>query len=49
MSAEHAYQAAKTLDPAQQAHVMIAATPGESKRRGQRVTLRDDWDVLRFP
>ncbi len=26
-------------------HVLEAPTPGESKRRGRRVTLRPDWDT----
>lgn len=44
-SGEHAFNALKTLDPAERAHVLAAPTPGESKRRGRRVTLRPDWDT----
>ncbi|MEV0443520.1 hypothetical protein AB0I46_31830 [Streptomyces spectabilis] len=39
-SGEHAFNALKTLDPAEQYHVLSAPTPGESKGRGRRVTLR---------
>ena len=44
---EHAYQAAKTLDPAQRAHIQKLATPGQAKRAGRDVTLRSDWDQIR--
>lgn len=33
-SAEHAFNALKTVDPGQQRYVLEAPTPGESKRRG---------------
>ena len=42
-SVEHAYQAAKTLDPAEREWVREAKTPGQAKRRGRKVTLRPDW------
>lgn len=41
---EHAFNALKTLDPAEQQHVLAAATPSEAKQRGRRVTLRPGWD-----
>lgn len=44
MTSEHAFQAAKTLDPNEQEWVRSAPTPEESKFRGRRVTLRNDWD-----
>lgn len=44
-SAEHAFNALKTVDEIQQHHVLEAPTPGESKRRGRRVALRPGWDV----
>lgn len=44
-TSEHAFMALKTVDPAQQAHILEAATPGEAKRRGRGVTLRPDWDA----
>jgi ribA/ribD-fused uncharacterized protein len=43
-TAEHAFNAAKTLDPAERAAVLAAPTPGEAKRLGRRVTLRPGWD-----
>ena len=43
-SCEHGFNASKTLDPAQRAHVMAAPTPAEAKRRGRAVDLRPDWD-----
>lgn len=42
---EHAFQAAKTDDPAQRAWVGEAKTPGEAKRRGRQVTLIPHWDT----
>lgn len=44
-SGEHAFNALKTLDPVQRAHVLAAASPGTAKKRGQAVTLRTDWDT----
>jgi ribA/ribD-fused uncharacterized protein len=44
-SGEHAFNALKTLDPAERAAVLNAGTPGQSKRLGRRVTLRPDWDT----
>jgi ribA/ribD-fused uncharacterized protein len=48
ITAEHIFQAMKTRDCHQQIWVLMAPTPGEAKRRGQRVTLRDDWDNIRL-
>lgn len=47
-TAEHAFQALKTLDPQQREHVQAAPTPAGAKQRGKQVTLRADWDTLRF-
>jgi ribA/ribD-fused uncharacterized protein len=51
-TAEHAFNMGKTQDIEQRMWVLQADTPGEAKRRGQRVTLRtsrEDWDArLRF-
>lgn len=42
---EHAFQAAKSTDPKEQAWVREAPSAGEAKRRGRRgVTLRKDWE-----
>ena len=43
-TSEHAYQAAKTDDPAAFAAIRAAATAGEARRMGQAVRLRDSWE-----
>jgi ribA/ribD-fused uncharacterized protein len=48
-NAEHAFQAAKTLDPQEAATVHAAPTPGKAKKLGRRVTLRSDWDSVKLP
>jgi ribA/ribD-fused uncharacterized protein len=40
---EHAYQAAKTLDPQERTRIASLATPKMAKQAGGRVTLRPDW------
>jgi len=42
---EHAFAAAKTLDPAERVAVLACATPTDAKRLGRRVTLRPGWDA----
>lgn len=44
---EHAYQAAKTTDQKQRGLVKLAVTPGQAKRLGRRVTIRDDWESVK--
>lgn len=44
---EHAYQAAKTFDPTQQAYIRDAQTPGQAKRRGRAALLRPDWEKIK--
>ena len=46
-TSEHAFQAAKTEDQAQRRHIRKARSPGEAKRLGQKVSLREDWDGMR--
>ncbi len=46
-SSEHAYQASKTLDPADRDRIRAAPTPGVAKRLGRRVALRPDWDAVK--
>lgn len=46
-SVEHAYQAAKTIDPVQRERVRRAITPGLSKRFGSTVTIRSNWNDIR--
>jgi len=45
---EHAFQAAKTLDPVERQYVRSAGSPGKAKRRGRKVTLRPDWEDVKF-
>lgn len=47
-SAEHLFQAMKTLDFAEQEMVLNAATPGKAKRFGQHVTARLDWEMIKI-
>lgn len=47
-TAEHAFQAAKTLDKMDQAAIYSAKSPVLAKRLGRRVQLRDDWDEFRL-
>lgn len=46
-SVEHAYQAAKTLDRGDRASIAALVTPGQAKRRGRSVQLRQDWPEVR--
>jgi hypothetical protein len=45
---EHAYQAAKTLDLEARERIRKAPTPGEAKKLGRRVELRDGWAEMRL-
>jgi ribA/ribD-fused uncharacterized protein len=44
---EHAYQAAKSLDPIERDYIAGTSTPGEAKRFGRHATLRPDWNFVR--
>lgn len=44
---EHAYQAAKTLNDEERANIQQMWTPGQAKKAGQKVTLRDDWESVK--
>lgn len=46
-SVEHAYQAAKTVDPVERAQVRNAGSASIAKRLGRRVTQRPDWAETR--
>lgn len=41
---EHAYQAAKFIDPCLRGLIKLARTPGEAKKMGRLYTLRPDWE-----
>jgi len=43
-TAEHIFQAAKTDDKTERAHVLSREKPGQAKYAGKRVTLRKDWE-----
>lgn len=44
---EHAYQAAKSLDPDVHERIRQLATPGAAKRAGKVIALRPDWEVVK--
>ena len=44
---EHAYQAAKTLNPTQRREIQIAITPAKAKMLGRHVHIRHDWDDIK--
>lgn len=46
-TAEHAFQAFKTLDEDQHDRVRCAPSPSRAKQLGRRVTLRPDWESVR--
>lgn len=46
-TSEHAFQAAKTLDPKERKQIQRASTPKMAKQLGRRVTLRPNWDNIR--
>lgn len=47
ISAEHAYQAAKSLDEKYKTKVLFAKTPKEAKNIGKTAVLRPDWKLVR--
>jgi ribA/ribD-fused uncharacterized protein len=46
-TAEHAFQSAKTRFPSQKRMIAAALTPGQAKRYGRRVDLREDWEDVK--
>jgi ribA/ribD-fused uncharacterized protein len=47
-SVEHAYVAAKTLDQETRKIIQQVETPGQVKRVGRSLVLRDDWDEVKL-
>ena len=47
-TAEHAYQASKTVIRGERLEVQRQETPGKAKRSGRRVTLRKGWNDMRL-
>lgn len=46
-STEHAYQAAKSLDPDYRRSILAEPSPGRVKRMSRNVQLRPDWDAVK--
>ena len=46
-TSEHLYQTLKTEIPSEREFVRSSGTPGESKRRGRRVTVRENWNGIK--
>ena len=44
---EHYFQAQKTTVPFERVAIANAATPGQAKREGRRITLRKDWERVK--
>ena len=47
-STEHAFQAAKVINPVTRMKIAAAETPGKAKRMGRQVQLRGDWEQVKF-
>jgi len=47
-SVEHYFQAAKAVSIVDSVWVMNSDTPSEAKKRGRKVTMRPNWDLLRL-
>lgn len=46
-TSEHAFAAAKSLDPREREWVAEAPGPGFAKRRGRQIQLRPDWEEVK--
>lgn len=44
---EHAFQATKSLSKEERVEIAKALTPGQAKRLGRKVKLRDDWETVK--
>lgn len=47
-SSEHAYQAAKTLDPIMRETISKCGAPAVAKKIGKTIDLRADWEQVKF-
>lgn len=45
-SAEHAYQAIKTLDPQERERILLIQSPYDAKKAGRDLVLREDWEAV---
>jgi ribA/ribD-fused uncharacterized protein len=48
-TAEHAFQAAKAMDPGDYTRIRNAPSPAKAKRIGREIECRPDWDQIRHP
>lgn len=46
-TAEHAYQACKTLEPVERRWIRLCPTPSAAKKMGREVRLRPGWDDVK--
>jgi len=46
-STEHYYQAQKAKSPEDQEAIRMAETPGQAKRFGQAIEMREDWAAIK--
>lgn len=47
-TAEHAYQAAKTIQHEERLMIQALDTPAEAKKLGRQITIRSDWDGFKI-
>ena len=47
-SSEHAFMAAKTTDPERRKYIAGLPSPSAAKRAGRMLTLRPDWEKLKY-
>jgi len=45
---EHAFQAAKTINPKQRQEIQRCLFSGDAKKKGRKVKLRPDWEIIKF-
>lgn len=45
---EHAYQACKTMDKEHRQYIADLTRPGDAKKEGRQVVLRDDWESIKL-
>lgn len=48
LSVEHAYQAAKTLNPKLRLKIKLTSSAGSAKRLGRQLELREDWEDVKL-
>ena len=48
LSSEHAYQAVKTLDNSMREMISQATSPSKAKKMGFSVTIRDNWNTIKY-